>query len=121
MSALQYIRERMRTTPEGRDILLRRPLINSSIINISDLRSLPASTFGAAYISYMDNHGFSMDERTPVIYIEDEELAYIMTRYRQIHDFWHVLCNIPPSVVGEIALKWFEWDQVCSKTNCHEY
>ena len=31
-----------------------------------------------------------------------------MTRYRQVHDIWHILCDLPPDVPGEIALKWFE-------------
>ncbi len=35
------------------------------------------------------------------------ELIYC--RYRQVHDFWHVLVDLPPSVVGEIALKYYEW------------
>lgn len=29
----------------------------------------------------------------------------------QVHDFWHVLSGLPPTVVGEIALKWFEMMQ----------
>ena len=33
-----------------------------------------------------------------------------MTRYREIHDFWHVLSGLPPTEFGEIALKWFEWE-----------
>ena len=31
-----------------------------------------------------------------------------MCRYRQVHDFWHVLSGLPPTVLGEVALKWFE-------------
>ena len=31
-----------------------------------------------------------------------------MTRYREVHDFWHVLCELPPSVHGEVMLKWLE-------------
>ena len=38
----------------------------------------------------------------------DDELAWIMTRYRQVHDMWHVLCGLPPTVLGEVALKWLE-------------
>lgn len=26
----------------------------------------------------------------------------------QVHDFWHVLAGVPTSVLGELALKWFE-------------
>lgn len=29
-------------------------------------------------------------------------------RYREVHDLWHVLSELPPTVEGELALKWFE-------------
>lgn len=32
-----------------------------------------------------------------------------MQRYRECHDFYHTLCNLPVSVPGEIALKFFEF------------
>src|SRR3546814_13378512 len=34
-----------------------------------------------------------------------------MLRYRQVHDFWHVLSGLPPTVMVEIALKWLELGQ----------
>lgn len=40
--------------------------------------------------------------------MEDEELRYVMLRYRQCHDFWHCLFDLPPTVLGELALKWVE-------------
>lgn len=30
------------------------------------------------------------------------------SRYREVHDLWHVLSGLPPTVEGELALKWFE-------------
>jgi len=72
---------------------------------------------------------FSPDERPSVRHIEDPDLAYVMLRYRQVglreqpigrhpphqlcdrgqvHDFWHVLAGVPTTVLGELALKWFE-------------
>jgi hypothetical protein len=35
----------------------------------------------------------------------NKEDAYIMLRYRQIHDFWHVLSGLPPTLLGEIAIQ----------------
>ena len=40
--------------------------------------------------------------------IDEPELAYAMTRYREIHDFLHVLTGLPPTVEGELALKTLE-------------
>jgi len=31
-----------------------------------------------------------------------------MLRYRQCHDFWHTLTGLPPTVPGELGLKWLE-------------
>jgi ubiquinone biosynthesis protein COQ4 len=59
----------------------------------------------------MNDHGFSADARTPVRFVADEELAYVMTRYREVHDFLHVLSGLPTTVVGEVALKWLEMAQ----------
>lgn len=41
-------------------------------------------------------------------YIADPELAYVIQRYRQVHDFWHTLTGLGVSVEAEIALKWLE-------------
>ena len=51
------------------------------------------------------------DERPNVRFVCDPDVAYVLLRYRQVHDFWHVLCDLPPTVLGELALKWFEWRQ----------
>jgi hypothetical protein len=40
--------------------------------------------------------------------IDQPELAYAMTRYREVHDFLHVLTGLPPTVEGELALKTLE-------------
>lgn len=41
-------------------------------------------------------------------YIDDPELAYVMTRYRECHDFYHAVCGLSVSVPSELALKVFE-------------
>lgn len=37
------------------------------------------------------------------------ELAYVMQRYRECHDFYHAVTGLPIVVEGEVALKWFEF------------
>lgn len=71
-------------------------------------RECPPQSFGHAYGEFMHKFTLDADERTPVTLVDDEELAYIMLRYRQVHDFWHVICGLPPTLLGELALKWFE-------------
>ncbi len=40
-----------------------------------------------------------------------DEQAYIIQRYREIHDIVHVLLGCPTTFKGEVAVKWFEYLQ----------
>ena len=42
-------------------------------------------------------------------YVDDPELAYVMQRYRECHDFYHCLLNMPVHVEAELAVKFFEF------------
>jgi ubiquinone biosynthesis protein COQ4 len=44
-----------------------------------------------------------------VRYIDDPELAYVMQRYRECHDFYHCIVNLPVDVSSELAVKYFEF------------
>eukprot|EP01124_Arcella_intermedia_P000851 TRINITY_DN1044_c0_g1_i2.p2 TRINITY_DN1044_c0_g1~~TRINITY_DN1044_c0_g1_i2.p2 ORF type:complete len:135 (-),score=35.53 TRINITY_DN1044_c0_g1_i2:462-866(-) len=59
----------------------------------------------------METRGFISDERPTVRFVDSEELAYVMARYREVHDFWHVLSGLDTSVLDEVALKYFEFLQ----------
>jgi len=72
---------------------------------------LDKESFGFAYKQWMGERGFSPDSRQPIRFLDDPSLGYVLLRYRQVHDFWHVLCDLPPTIVGEIAVKWFEMIQ----------
>ncbi|KAI9007746.1 coenzyme Q biosynthesis protein Coq4-domain-containing protein [Hyaloraphidium curvatum] len=110
-SALRRIRDRMLLDRDGRRILRERPRIGSATVDIARLRSLPPGTFGRAYADWLDDHGVTPDTRMPVMFVEDAELAYVLQRYREVHDFWHALTGIGVTVEAELALKWFEMVQ----------
>jgi ubiquinone biosynthesis protein COQ4 len=111
LGALSEIRDRMLLDPVGRRILRNQPMIHSSTIDLSKLSNLPQNTFGFQYVNFLQSHNISPDTRLDVQYVGDQELAYVMTRYRQIHDFWHVLTELPTTVEAEIGLKCFEYFQ----------
>ena len=77
-------------------------------------RSAPEGSFGHAYASFMAERGFEADARPPVRFVDDAELAYVATRYRQVHDLWHVVFACHTSLLGETALKALEFAQVCT-------
>jgi ubiquinone biosynthesis protein COQ4 len=126
--ALQQMRDAMMQDPTGRLILSERPVVSKDTIPYEKLMAeaqmaamdLAAEhtddgsdttatiTFGQAYGAFLSQHGFDPDERSQVLYIQDPELAYVMLRYRQCHDFWHALTALPPTVTGELGLKWLE-------------
>ena len=106
--ALRRMLARMERHPVGRAVLHDRPLITSATLPLARLEALPPASLGAAYARFLRRHGFDPDERSEVRFVDDPDLAYVMTRYRQVHDLWHVLCGLPPSMVGEVALKWLE-------------
>lgn len=108
-SQLNRMHDSLKKTSDGRLLLSEKPLISRESLNYSKLRLMDENTLGKHYITFMDKHSFSPDDRSKVKYINDTELAYVMVRYRQVHDFWHVLVDLPPTVVGEVALKWYEW------------
>ncbi|KAJ8907997.1 hypothetical protein NDN08_008098 [Rhodosorus marinus] len=109
-AALQRLLRRMEASAEGSLLLKERAIISSETVSPKRLkRECPEGTFGAAYADFMLKRNFSPDDRSIVRFVESEDLAYVMLRYRQVHDFWHVLVDLPPSILGELALKWFEW------------
>ncbi|KAM7189772.1 ubiquinone biosynthesis protein COQ4, mitochondrial, partial [Naviculisporaceae sp. PSN 640] len=103
------LRDAMLSSPTGRRILRDRPRITSTSLNLPHLRSLPANTVGRTYIDWLDREGVSPDTRSAVRYIDDEECAYVMQRYRECHDFYHALTGLPIVREGEVALKAFEF------------
>eukprot|EP00537_Pseudo-nitzschia_pungens_P003550 CAMPEP_0172374880 /NCGR_PEP_ID=MMETSP1060-20121228/58133_1 /TAXON_ID=37318 /ORGANISM="Pseudo-nitzschia pungens, Strain cf. cingulata" /LENGTH=253 /DNA_ID=CAMNT_0013101737 /DNA_START=104 /DNA_END=865 /DNA_ORIENTATION=+ len=116
---LRRIHDRMMADPTGRQILRERPVVTKATIPYErliaeapdgnkDIEDEVNLTFGQVYGSFLKVHGFDPDERDDVNFVEDETLAYIMLRYRQNHDFFHAITGLPPTVLGELGLKWLE-------------
>ena len=103
------LRDAMLASPTGRRILRDRPRISSETMSMTHLRSLPSNAVGRAYADWLDREGVSPDTRDSVKYIDDEECAYVMQRYRECHDFYHALTGLPIVREGEVALKAFEF------------
>ncbi|KAJ9236435.1 hypothetical protein DTO027B5_1813 [Paecilomyces variotii] len=103
------LRDAMLSNPTGRRILRDRPRLTSETLSLAHLRTLPENTVGRTYAAWLDREGVSPDTRSSVQYIDDEECAYVMQRYRESHDFYHAVTGLPTMVEGELALKAFEF------------
>ena len=123
--SLSHLRDRMLASAEGRRILKDRPRVNSTTVDMNELAHYPEGSFGKAYVTWLERCGVTPDTREPVRtstiwertfsfsvqvhYIDDPELAYVMQRYRECHDFYHCITNLPVNVESELALKYFEF------------
>lgn len=103
------LRDAMLKSPTGRRILKDRPRITSKTLNLDRLRNMAPNSVGREYVGWLDREGVSPDTRASVRYIDDEECAYVMQRYRECHDFYHALTGLPIIREGEVALKAFEF------------
>ena len=103
------LRDVMLRHATGRRILRDRPRITSKTLSMEKLRGLPRDTVGWTYAAWLDREGVSPDTRDQVQFIDDEECAYVMQRYRECHDFGHAVTGLPIFVEGEIGLKAFEF------------
>uniref|UniRef100_A0A8C3M1Y1 Ubiquinone biosynthesis protein COQ4 homolog, mitochondrial n=1 Tax=Chrysolophus pictus TaxID=9089 RepID=A0A8C3M1Y1_CHRPC len=106
--ALPTLRDRMRNDPEGYRILQERPRIRLSTLDMARLRGLPDGALGREYIRFLEDNKVSPDTRMPAKFVDDEELAYVIQRYREVHDLMHTLLGMPTNMLGEVVVKWFE-------------
>ncbi|KAJ2006811.1 Ubiquinone biosynthesis protein [Coemansia thaxteri] len=105
------MRRRMMSDPVGRRILKERPQVSFTPEQWEALARLPEGSFGHTYYSQMKRNGISWSTRPPVRFVDNEEDAYMLLRYRQCHDFYHTILDLDISVVEELAIKVFEWRQ----------
>ncbi|XP_055527101.1 UDP-sugar transporter UST74c-like [Wyeomyia smithii] len=107
-AALENIRSQMLSSTEGRQVLTEKPRINTHTVNMDALRALPENSFGFHYVQFLEKHEITPDSRMEVRFMDDPELAYVMTRYRETHDLVHTVLDMPTNMLGEVAVKWVE-------------
>jgi ubiquinone biosynthesis protein COQ4 len=65
-SSLSRLRDQMLESPEGRKVLKDRPRVNSTTIDMDKLSQYPESSFGRAYVTWLERCGVTPDTRAPV-------------------------------------------------------
>jgi ubiquinone biosynthesis protein COQ4 len=98
---------------EARDLLRDRPELRSDQVDFPALRALPADTLGFAYVDHLDRNGLSADSQAaPTRFVDSEERAFLVRRFRQTHDVWHALTGLGISGHEEVILHAFSWGQL---------
>lgn len=106
--ALSYMLTKMQESLEGQEILKEKPRINSKTVDLSRLQSLPQGTVGKIYSDFLEKNKVTPDSRSAVQFVDDVELAYVMQRYREVHDLVHAILGMPTNMLGEVTVKWVE-------------
>ncbi|CAN0526416.1 unnamed protein product [Ectocarpus sp. 12 AP-2014] len=78
--ALEQLYRSILADPEGREILRARPVMNEAAVDLAALAAIPDGTLGKSYSNFMKENNFSPDGRSPVKYVDDPDLAYVMRR-----------------------------------------
>ncbi|CAI4038077.1 hypothetical protein SMKI_04G4170 [Saccharomyces mikatae IFO 1815] len=105
---LESLKQTMLSDSSGRRILKEQPNITTDTLHIEKLAKLPHNTFGYVYYQWLKRENVSPDTRAPVKFIDDPMHAYIFKRYRQCHDFYHAITNMPIIIEGEVTIKALE-------------
>ena len=108
VSAAENLHRKMTADPMGKQILAEKPRLNSEILRLSDLEKLEENTLGKKYFNWLKKNGVTPDSREIVRYVVDAETAYVIQRYREIHDFYHVFLEQDIDLLGESVVKAFE-------------
>lgn len=106
--ALNWMHSKMINNEEGREVLKEKPRLKSDRLNYERLKELPENTFGYHYSRFYSDNRVSPDTRKEVQFVDDAELAYVMQRYRELHDIVHTILNQPTTINGEVIVKAFE-------------
>lgn len=105
---LESLKQTMLADETGRRILRDQPNVRTDILDMDKLSKLPKNTFGYTFYKWLEKENVSPDTRAPVTYIDDPIHAFVFKRYRQCHDFYHALNDLPVIIEGEIAVKALE-------------
>ncbi len=110
--SLAHLLQSMRSTESGRRLLIERPSVNSETVNVDYLASLERGKFGREWIEWLKENGVGPDGRAEADYMSTSEHKYLIQRYRESHDFYHLLLRMPVTQLGETVVKYFEMAQM---------
>ncbi|POW07012.1 hypothetical protein PSTT_08540, partial [Puccinia striiformis] len=129
---LSRLRDQMLEDEGGRRLLRDRPRINTSTVDLDQLekcrreplgkstaigcggvrsRLILGSRLVLSLLFVLTRFMFTRIcvSLLKVRFIDSPELAYVMQRYRECHDFYHVISGpFPVNISGEIVVKWIE-------------
>lgn len=101
---------RLEATPQGRELLRRKPDILPVLNDRETLRAMPEGSVGRAYLDFVESQYLSADglvsasEEAPRGLQKSQEEIWFGNRLRDIHDLQHVMCGYGRDELGELCL-----------------
>lgn len=110
--AFVLLAQEMRQTEDGRWLLTHQPRVDTRSLDPARLASLPDGTLGREAYRHLSQHGLLRDvEIPPSPFPLPADAVYAKTRWRETHDFRHVLTGLGVSIRDEIVLQAFQLGQ----------
>jgi len=110
--------ERMRSHPEGQQIVANRTPLPDGVLNPELLKDLPRGTLGREYLEHceanqLDPMFLSVESaRVADEYPATDEHRFVYNRYRDSHDLWHVLTGYGTDMAGEAGIVGWTYAQL---------
>jgi ubiquinone biosynthesis protein COQ4 len=101
---------RLEATPEGRELLRKKPDILPVLSDREALRAMPEGSVGRAYLRFVESQSLSADglvaasEEAPRREGNSPDERWLGCRLRDIHDLQHVVCGYGRDTLGELCL-----------------
>jgi len=102
--------QRLGESPEGRELLSRKPDILPVLSDRERLRAMPEGSVGRAYLEFVESQHLSADglveasEEAPRGREKNAEERWFANRMRDIHDLQHVMSGYGRDELGELCL-----------------
>lgn len=98
---------------DGRDIIMNEPdyrhILKEKYLYVLDDSRKYGNTLAFQMLKYLEKNKITLESRENVHYIDNIAYAKLYNKYRQSHDFHHlVIGDLPTSIEGEIIVKMFE-------------
>jgi len=114
---------RLLACPAGRSVFREKPCLLTALCDQQALRSLPANSFGRAYLEHIDRYGLDpaklvqlRRETDPQHAERDDDLRWLIERDDLNHDLWHTLSGYGADGRGEGALLAFTLAQTYTRS-----
>lgn len=111
--AFYRLGKRMAASSSGRQIIRKMPRVTKDRILSYNLHLLPSNSFGNQFICFMRENGFDQEiVPPPLLPFENVLTSYAKIRWRETHDYRHILTGFSASLADEAIIAAFQFGNI---------